>query len=323
MTESMGTPPVGSGPTTGPTTGTTGTAGITGTTGTSGLGTGLGTPSGTGSSGSGSGGDDSTRDVAKDEARGVAQDAAERGKATAQTAKEQAGQVAGEATSQARQLIDQARSELTSQGSAQKEKATGGLRSLADELSGLLEGNGAQSGAVAGIAQEASDRVRSAADWLETHETGDVLQEVRRFARQRPGMFLLGAAAVGFLGGRLTRGFADEVKEYGEAEERQSGGTGGTVGTSRPSGVVGGTASGPVGTGYLQTGPGASYGGSDLPDEPTGTPGYAVPPTAQGDRGDSTAQFAPNVGVGGDQMPSEFGARGTGAQGNRPEEGTR
>jgi len=143
-------------------------------------------------------------------------------------------------------------------------------------------------------------------------------------------MFLIGAAAVGFLGGRLTRGFADEVKEYGEAEDRQSERSLGTAagaplaGVTTTSPVPGGTTSGPVGgTGYMQTGPGAastSVGGG-LPDEAPGTPGYAIPPTSDGDRGDATAEFAPNVGVGGDQMPSEFGARGTGAQGNRPEEG--
>lgn len=162
---------------------------------------------------------DNTRDVAKDEARGVAQDAAQSGRATAETAKQQAGQVANEATAQARQLIDQAREELTGQGAAQKERATTGLRSLAEELTGIVQGGGAEpSGLVGDLARQASDHVRSAADWLESHEPGDVVQEVRQFARRRPGTFLLSAAAVGFLGGRLTRGLADEVKDYAEAE---------------------------------------------------------------------------------------------------------
>jgi hypothetical protein len=46
------------------------------------------------------------------------------------------------------------------------------------------------------------------------------------------------------------------------------------------------------------------------------------PDTEVDPAGDATAQFTPtDSGVQRDQMPSEFGARGTGASGNRPEEG--
>ena len=303
----------------------------------------MGTPSG-GSS------DTSTRDIAKDEARGVAQDAVQGGKQTVETAKQQAGEVAGEAANHVRNLFEQARSEVTSQGSAQKERATSGLRSLADELTSLVEGNGTSSSAVSGIATQASDTVRQAADWLESHEPGDVLNEVRRFARRRPGAFLLGAAAVGLIGGRLTRSVAEEARD-----ERQQGDTSGR-------GYTTGTPSAGLGAGYVETGTstgttytgtsytGSSYagttggvpattspvtgttasagvtGGADYPGEAPGTPGYGIPPTGD-TRGDATAEFAPNApdtGLGEvstDQMPSEFGARGTNASGNRTEEG--
>ena len=157
--------------------------------------------------------DASTRDVAKEEARGVAQDAVQSGRQTADTAKQQAGQVAGEAMSQARTLLDQTREQLTTQGSAQQEKAASGLHSLADELTGMLNGEGAQSGLAADLTQQVSEHIRTAAQWLETREPSDVLADVRGFARQRPGVFLLSAAAVGFLGGRLTRGIAADARE--------------------------------------------------------------------------------------------------------------
>jgi hypothetical protein len=157
--------------------------------------------------------DASTRDVAKDEARGVAQDAAGAGKQTAETAKQQAAEVASEAKSQARALLNQTKEQITGQGSAQQEKAATGLHSLADELTGMVRGEGAQSGIAADLAQEASDRIRSAAQWLETREPSDVLNDVRRFARQRPGAFLMSAAAIGFLGGRLTRSIAAESSD--------------------------------------------------------------------------------------------------------------
>lgn len=245
-----------------------------------------------------------TRDVAKDEARGVAQDAAEGGKQTAETAKQQAGEVAGEAANQAQMLIEQAREQLTTQGSEQKERATSGLRSLADEISGMVDGTSQPQGLAGDLARQASDQVRTAAEWLESRDPGDVLNDVRRFARRRPGMFLASAAAVGFLGGRLTRSATDEARDSGQSGPDQ-------VGTGY-AGTPGLTATGPT------------TGNAGFPDRPTGTPGYSVPPTPGETRGDPTAQFGTNTppragGGTADQMPSEFGARGTGAAGNREE----
>jgi hypothetical protein len=56
------------------------------------------------------------------------------------------------------------------------------------------------------LAQEASRRGGAIADWLDTHEPADVLDEVKRFARRRPVAFLALAAAAGVVAGRLTRG---------------------------------------------------------------------------------------------------------------------
>jgi hypothetical protein len=274
--------------------------------------------------------DSSTRDVAKDEARGVAQDAVQSGKQTVDTAKQQAGEVAGEAANQAKRLFEQAREQMTSQGSSQKEKATTTLRSLADDLTGMIEGGGAQQGLAGDLAREASDRVKSVADWLESREPADVLDDVRRFARQRPGVFLLSAAVVGFLGGRVTRSMAAEARDDSATQSLPRSTS--TRSTSTP---------GLASTGYVETGYTESTGvpvttppvtatgsglGTGYPSEAPGTPGYGLPPTGD-TRGDATAEFAPNApetGLGEastDQMPSEFGARGTGAAGNRSEEG--
>ena len=56
------------------------------------------------------------------------------------------------------------------------------------------------------LADQAADRVQSVAGWLEQRQPGEVLDEVRDFARRRPGTFLAAAAVVGLIGGRLTRG---------------------------------------------------------------------------------------------------------------------
>lgn len=250
--------------------------------------------------------DTSTRDVAKEEARGVAQDAVQGGRQAAETAKEQAGQVADEALSQARMLIDQTREQITTQGSAQQERAATGLRSLADELSGMASGT--DQGIAADLAREASARVRTAADWLENRQPGEVLDDVRSFARRRPGMFLLGAAAIGFVGGRMTRGLAAEARDDSPRAIRSD------VGSATPS-TPSTSPTSPLSTGVAEA-------------APVG-PGYSVPPTTADPAGDATAQFTPTAPGAGfdqganttDQMPSELGARGTGASGNRTEGG--
>jgi hypothetical protein len=261
-------------------------------------------------------GDASTRDVAKEEARGVAQDAVQSGKQTAETAKQQAGEVAGEAMSQARMLLDQTREQVTSQGVAQQERAASGLRSLADELSGLVSGNVQQEGLATDLARQASERVRTAADFIENRQPAELLEEVRRFARRRPGTFLLGAAAIGFLGGRLTRGIAEEARD--DSSTPLASRTAPTAGlpANSPTNATGVQGSVQSPGGYSST-PSVSAGVSTA--APAG-PGYSVTPEHD-PAGDATAQFTPTTSGQADQMPSEFGARGTGAAGNSSEEG--
>ena len=61
------------------------------------------------------------------------------------------------------------------------------------------------SGMGADLIQQVSERTSDAALWLESRQPGDLVNEIRRFARQRPGMFLAGAAMAGAVVGRLTR----------------------------------------------------------------------------------------------------------------------
>ena len=255
--------PVGAAPT-GATYGTTSTSGTSGT--------------------SGSGG----------KAQGVAQDAAAGGKQTAETAKEQAAEVAQEAKSQARALVDQARQQLADQTGTQQETAATGLHSIADELTGMLEGQGANDGLAAELAQQASTRVRDAASWLESRQPSDLLDEVRSFARRRPGTFLLGAAALGVVGGRLTRGLAADASDG-------SAGTTGTTGTAQ--GSYGGTGT------YAPVQPALVDPVLPVVDDATTTgttgttgttPTTAVPTAAPGVTGD--ARFTSTPGAGEDRI---------------------
>jgi ElaB/YqjD/DUF883 family membrane-anchored ribosome-binding protein len=147
----------------------------------------------------------STANVAKDQAAEVAGTALDAGKHVTGVAGEQAGQVASEATQQVKQLVRQTRGELTEQAAGQQQRLARGLRSLSKELSAMAHGS-EQSGLATDLVHQASDRTNVLASWLEQREPGHVVDEVTRFARQRPGTFLALAAGAGLLVGRLGRG---------------------------------------------------------------------------------------------------------------------
>jgi polyhydroxyalkanoate synthesis regulator phasin len=153
--------------------------------------------------------DRSTTDTAKQQAGQVAHDAKESGKHVAGTAVDEGRQVLEEGRRQVRDLAAEARQQVDEQSRTQKDKATAGLRDLADELGAIGSGNGGQSGLATDLAQQAATRVHDVAGWLESRNPGDLIDELRGVARRHPGTFLLGALAAGVLAGRLTRGAVD------------------------------------------------------------------------------------------------------------------
>lgn len=168
----------------------------------------------------------STTTVAKDEAAGVGQSAKEATSQVASTATEQAKDVAAETKRQAKDLIGQAGTQVTEQAGTQKEKAVGGLRSIADELRSMAEGNGAQGGMAGDLARQAAEKAHEFAGWLDQRDPGSLVDEIRQLARRKPGSFLIGAALAGVAAGRLTRG---AIKAGGSTDAGPSVGTG--VGT--------------------------------------------------------------------------------------------
>ena len=147
----------------------------------------------------------STPSQAKGEAKDLAKDGAGAAKDVAQTASSEAKKVAGEASTQAKNLLGELGSDLKSQAGEQQQKVTEGLRSLSDELKSMAE-KSEEGGPAKQLVQQAADRTGSAAGWLEGRDPGTLLDDVKGFARSKPGTFLILAAGAGLLAGRLTRG---------------------------------------------------------------------------------------------------------------------
>ncbi len=72
----------------------------------------------------------------------------------------------------------------------------------------MADNNPQESGTATHWVHEAARSTGDAAGWLDQRDPGSLLDEVKRFARRRPGMFLAVAAGAGLLAGRMTRGLA-------------------------------------------------------------------------------------------------------------------
>lgn len=152
--------------------------------------------------------DDSTTAAARE----TAATATEEGKHLASSAGDQAGQVAHEAAQQARGVAREAHAQVTStledQTRLQRDRIAETLHTVGQDLDQMS----AQSDGLAGrVAGEVAHHSRSVGSYLESREPGQLLGDVRSFARDRPGTFLLGALAAGVVVGRLTRGVAEGI----------------------------------------------------------------------------------------------------------------
>jgi hypothetical protein len=144
-------------------------------------------------------------ETAKSETANIKDTAAGAASGVKDVAKSEVSNVASEAKYQARNLVDQTRSQLRGQASNQQSQLASRLNSWASEL-GSMASKSDDSGPMTDLAHEASRRVGEISHWLDNHEPSDLLDEVKRFARRRPGTFLALAAAAGVVAGRLTRG---------------------------------------------------------------------------------------------------------------------
>lgn len=177
--------------------------------------------------------------TAKNEAAGVARSAAQSGQHLASEAKTQAAEVGREAGRQAKDvlqgmdILQMGKSQVTGQLSAQHDKAADALRTLSKELQAMASGESTEAGLGADVARQVSQRVESVAAWIESHEPSEVLDEVKRFARSRPGTFLAIAAGTGLLAGRMARGIKDVNSDdtAGQGQPEGGGTYGSTYGT--------------------------------------------------------------------------------------------
>lgn len=131
------------------------------------------------------------------------------------TASEKAGHVAAEATDQVRnvtqeakqqaqELADRARHDLRDQAQQRSQHAAETMRTFAQRLGSLAEGDSAEAGPLVDYLREGQARINQWAGRLDEGPDA-IFDELRTFARRKPMVFLVSAGVLGFVAGRLVR----------------------------------------------------------------------------------------------------------------------
>ena len=176
------------------------------------------------------------------------------------TVRVQAAQVRDELATHGRTVVDEVRTKAQDQSYTQARRAGEGLSRLAAEAHALAEGRPGDAETLRTYLMQGADRLMEAADRFygladEIDERGieGVASDLQRFARRRPGVFLLGAAVAGFGVGRAVRSAQsdegdeawEEYDEYDDGEPEYQGAGRRAVTTRRAlAGASGTTATG-------------------------------------------------------------------------------
>lgn len=143
--------------------------------------------------------------TAAEETKHVASTAASGTQQVLDTTKEQAGEVANAAKEEARNLVHESRVQLKDQAQNQTSQIAQKLREIGDEVRALADGRPEDAANVRSYAQQAADKLGDYAGHIDRRGFDGVVDDVKSFARRRPGAFLLGCAVAGFAAGRLVR----------------------------------------------------------------------------------------------------------------------
>jgi hypothetical protein len=146
--------------------------------------------------------------------------------ATTQQAKDEARNLVEEAKSSTKDVARDARQQLRTQADEQTARVAESMHRVASQLQDMGRSGG--EGLAADLVRDASGRVEGIASRLDREGLESMLADAKRFARNRPGTFLLAAAAAGALAARLvkatdTHHIAEVVKDAQGGDDQGSG----------------------------------------------------------------------------------------------------
>lgn len=136
------------------------------------------------------------------------------------TAVEQAKRVSQQTTFQAQSLLDQSKQHLREQAGVQTRQLADAVERLGNQVQALVDGEPEQAGALSAQAQTAAVKLETFAEEIRARGLDGAVREVEHFGRRRPGLFLLGAAVLGFGVGRMVRTGALQQAGHSDSDVR-------------------------------------------------------------------------------------------------------
>jgi len=110
--------------------------------------------------------------------------------------------------------MDRVRDRATAQLSTQKDRATDGLGSVAQAVrqsTQHLRQN--KQDAIANYVEKAADQIDRFSTQLRNRDVGELVNEVQRFARRQPALFVGSAFAIGVIGARFLKSSSDNRRD--------------------------------------------------------------------------------------------------------------
>jgi len=156
--------------------------------------------------------------TASDAAGQVVQETGEQLRQVGGAVREQVTEVTDQVATEGKRLLEDAKSTLHQQAQTETERIADALRKVGDQLTGMLAGQAPEEGPVRDYVEQASSKVNEFAGRLRQRGFDGMVSDAERFARRRPGAFLLGAAAAGALVGRVLRGTKSDHQGNGSSQ---------------------------------------------------------------------------------------------------------
>lgn len=164
--------------------------------------------------GSGGGAGQQKANAAREQGQQVGREAQDQARAVADTATQVAGQVADEVAGHAGDLARDAREQVTEQARQQTSNLGDAIGHLGEQVHALAAGKPEQAGPVGDYVDRFAGQLDQTAGRVNELGFDGLVDEAQRYARRRPGAFLVGAAAAGFAVSRLARG-AQQAQQHG------------------------------------------------------------------------------------------------------------
>jgi hypothetical protein len=146
---------------------------------------------------------ESTMGAARESATHVKDEVAHEGAQVKDSVTQHAGQVAEQVQQQARTVLDEARSGLEQEVDSQGRRIGEVLQQTSEQLRSMA--GAAEPGFLTDVTRQLADAAQRTGGRMQEGGLQTAAEDLRRFARRQPGVFLLGAGVAGFVVARLIR----------------------------------------------------------------------------------------------------------------------